>query len=281
MVLQIFLLVLLLSPCLENITNTMKIALTSINQKWEDKEDNKVVCAKCFQRAKQSQADLIIFPEMTLTGFSMNTKLTAERFENSETIKFFSQYSKKNEIASIFGVCLDEKSGVTNTAVFINKLGNIENVYRKIHPFSFAGENNYFVSGNDTTVVNFEETKFGLSICYDLRFPELYRLYANKCQIMVNIANWPERRIDHWNTLIKARAIENQFFVIGVNRVGSDKNGLSYVKSSMVFSPDGTKLDPFDSNEDVLFFDLNPEFVQSYRSSFPVLSDIKIKTIVE
>jgi len=258
----------------------MKIALTSINQIWEDKQENKVVCVRCFEHAKQSKADLIIFPEMTLTGFSMNTKLTAESFEDSETIKFFSQHSKKNEIASIFGVCLDEKSGITNAAVFINKLGIIENVYRKIHPFSFAGENTYFVSGNDTAIVNFEETKFGLSICYDLRFPELYRLYASNCQIMINIANWPERRIDHWNTLLKARAIEDQFFVIGVNRVGSDNNGLSYVKSSIVFSPDGTKLDPVDSKEDVLFFDVNPEFVKSYRSSFPVLSDIKIKTII-
>jgi predicted amidohydrolase len=258
----------------------MRIALASINQKWENKEENKIVCVRCFEQAKQKQSDLIIFPEMTLTGFSMNTKKTAEKFEDSETIKFFSQHSKKNEIASLFGVCFDEKSGVTNAAVFISKLGIIENVYRKIHPFSFAGENTYFVSGSDTAIVSFEETKFGLSICYDLRFPELYRLYANNCQIMVNIANWPERRIDHWNTLLKARAIEDQFFVIGVNRVGSDNNGLSYVKSSMIFSPDGTKVEPIDYNEDLTFFDLNPEFVQSYRSAFPVLSDIKIKNIV-
>jgi len=258
----------------------MKIALTSINLKWENKEQNKIVCVKCFEQAKQAQADLIIFPEMTLTGFSMNTKLTAEKFEDSETIKFFSQHSKKNEIASIFGVCLNEKSGITNTAVFINKLGTIENVYRKIHPFSFAGDNTYFVSGSDTAVVNFQETKIGLSICYDLRFPELYRLYANSCQIMVNIANWPERRIDHWNTLLKARAIEDQFFVIGVNRVGNDNNGLSYVKSTMIFSPDGTKVEPVDSKEDILFFDVNPEYVQSYRAAFPVLSDIKIKSLV-
>jgi len=257
----------------------MKIALASINQKWEDKAENKIVCIRCFEHAKKSQVDLIIFPEMTLTGFSMNTRLTAEKLEDSKTINFFSQHSKSNKIASIFGVCLDEKSGTTNAAVFINKFGNIEKVYRKIHPFSFAGENTYFVSGNDTAVINFQEIHIGLSICYDLRFPELYRLYANSCQIMINIANWPERRIDHWNTLLKARAIEDQFFVIGVNRLGNDNNGLSYVKSSMIFAPDGTRVEPIDSIEDILIFDVNPEFVQSYRSSFPVLSDIKIKTI--
>jgi len=258
----------------------MKIALTSINQKWENKEENMLVCAACFEQAKQSQVDLIIFPEMTLTGFSMNTKLTAEKFEESETINFFSQHSKENNIASIFGVCLDETLGITNSAVFINKLGTIENIYRKIHPFSFAGENSHFVSGSDTVKVNFLETIIGLTICYDLRFPELYRLYANDCQMMVNIANWPERRIDHWKTLLKARAIENQFFIFGVNRVGNDSNGLSYVNSTMAFSPDGAKIEPVDSKEDILFFEVNPNDVQSCRSSFPVLLDIKIKSTV-
>lgn len=222
----------------------MKIATVSLNQEWEDKAANKKRCEKYIEKASLRKADIIIFPEMTLTGFSMNIEKTAERFKNSETVEWFRNEAKKHKINIVFGYTRKVKQKANNDCVVVNRKGNIEAVYTKIHPFSYAGEDKYFISGKEIVMFNINGTNIGLTICYDLRFPEIYQGLSKKSLVIINIANWPDKRKEHWETLLKARAIENQVFMIGVNRTGKDGKGNKYAKSTKVFGPNGKLIKP-------------------------------------
>ncbi|WP_122863683.1 nitrilase-related carbon-nitrogen hydrolase [Campylobacter showae] len=254
----------------------MKIATVSLNQFWEDKYKNLDLCTKHIQLASSKNTDLIIFPEMTLTGFSNNIGSTAENVKNSETIKSFSILAKKFNVAIVFGMVEKNQEKALNKAVFVDKFGNILDDYSKIHPFTFANEDVFFNAGNKLCIVDFYNSKIGLTICYDLRFPELYSSLASKCDLVVNIANWPLKRVDHWNTLLKARAIENQVFVIGVNRIGLDGNGLEYVESSKIFNANGEELKS-EKYENMKIYDLDIIWTKDFRLQFDTVSDRKVK----
>ncbi len=251
----------------------MKIALVSLNQKWEDKKANLQRCAELTKKAKLVGAELIIFPEMTLTGFSMNTTSSEEDAENSPTIKAFSEMASLNQISVFAGVVLKSESKPSNVFITFSADGKEQTRYAKIHPFSFAKENEYFKSGSWLAKIAMSEFTFGLSICYDLRFPELYSALANDCDVLVNIANWPKRRVDHWRTLLKARAIENQVFVIGVNRVGIDANGLEYEHSSLIANSNGEFLQPFLSESEIDVYEISKQDLIDFRKSFSTRQD--------
>jgi predicted amidohydrolase len=176
---------------------------------------------------------------MTLTGFSMNIDKISETETNGKTLEKFKKMAKENNIAIVFGIVIEDNKKAKNRVYFIDNNGVVLNYYDKIHPFSFAGEDKYFNGGDMLSFVNFKSINIGLSICYDLRFPELYSALSSTCDVIINIANWPAKRIYHWNTLLKARAIENQIFMIGVNRTGIDGNSLEYVESSNIFNANG------------------------------------------
>lgn len=254
----------------------MKIALVSLNQIWEDKKANLDLCESYTQKASLENVDLIVFPEMTLTGFSINIMFTAEDENTSETVKSFSALAKKYSIALIFGVVIKDGDKAFNKAIFISKQGDLIGDYSKIHPFSFAGEDKYFNGGNKLSVVKFEDMNIGLTICYDLRFPELYSLLGRKCDLIINIANWPSKRTDHWNTLLKARAIENQIFIAGVNRIGIDGNGLEYIESSNIFNANGEKLD-FEQVDDMKIYEINKVWTKEFKEKFNTTIDRKIE----
>ncbi|WP_066163946.1 nitrilase-related carbon-nitrogen hydrolase [Aliarcobacter cryaerophilus] len=253
----------------------MKIALVSLNQIWEDKEANLNLCEQYIKKASSLNSNLIIFPEMTLTGFSNNISLTAEDFENSETINSFSILAKNFNIAVNFGVVIKDKDKALNKSILIDNFGNILAHYSKIHPFSFANEDKFFNSGDKLTVVEFKDFKIGLTICYDLRFPELYSSLATKCNLIVNIANWPSKRVEHWNTLLKARAIENQIFVAGINRVGIDGNGLEYIESSNIFNANGEELE-FERIDDMKIYKIDKNFTKEFKNKFNTTNDRKV-----
>lgn len=251
----------------------MKIALVSLNQKWEDKSANLLRCEELTKKAKLLGAELIIFPEMTLTGFSMNTSYSEESADQSSSVNAFSSIAKHNQIAVVAGVVL--RSGVkpSNALVAFSDDGKEQARYFKIHPFSFAKENEHFHSGNQLAKMTISEFKFGFSICYDLRFPELYSAMAKDCDVIVNIANWPKRRVDHWRTLLKARAIENQVFVIGVNRVGIDANGLEYEHSSLIVNPNGEFIKPLLSETEIDVYEISQQDLIDFRRSFSTRQD--------
>jgi len=151
--------------------------------------------------------------------------------------------------------------------------GTSQAIYAKIHPFSFAGEDEVLEAGGRLGTVSVGALRLGASICYDLRFPELYAAMAPACNAAIAIANWPARRIAHWRSLLVARAIENQFFMLGVNRTGIDGNQLAYEKSTMAVCPDGTLLEPLVAGEEMDIYDIDTEAAARYRAEFPTMRD--------
>jgi len=254
----------------------MTIATVSLDQIWEDKKENLTLCEAYIKEASDKKVDLIVFPEMTLTGFSINIGSTAEDFENSETIQSFSLLAKQFNIGIIFGVVIKDENKALNKSIFVDSNGKVLDNYTKTHPFSFAGEDKFFNTGNRLMTVNFKSVNFGLTICYDLRFPELYSALGKQTDVIINIANWPAKRVDHWNTLLKARAIENQIFVVGVNRTGLDGNGLEYVESSNVFNANGERLE-FDEYEDMKIYEIDTNWTKEFKTKFNTTNDRKVE----
>ncbi|MGB5849898.1 MAG: carbon-nitrogen family hydrolase [Ignavibacteriaceae bacterium] len=252
----------------------MKIGLIQYNPVWEDKDANKEKITLLFKE-ENSDVDLLIFPEMTLTGFTMRSETYAEEIEG-ESFAYFASLAEKFKCDIIAGI-IEKKSGkYFNTLMHIEKSGKLKNHYHKIHPFSFSDEDKHFSGGDKPVIAAIDEWKIGLSICYDLRFPELYRFYAKEnVRLIIVIANWPDTRIEHWRTLLKARAIENQCYVIGVNRVGKDPK-LNYVGYSSVFDPMGKELISVENEEKVILVDLDKNYVNEVRQKFPFLEDIKL-----
>jgi len=164
---------------------------------------------------------------------------------------------------------------VFNSLIHFDNKGLIRIRYRKIHSFSLAGENKNFSSGDTPVTTRIGKITFGLSICYDLRFPELFRYYGkNKADVLINIANWPVDRIEHWDKLLQARAIENLSYMIGVNRVGEDTT-LEYDGHSSVIDPMGNVIS-CSEKEEILITEIDLEKVEETRTKLPFLNDIRL-----
>lgn len=249
----------------------MKIAVVSLNSVWEDKKANLIELERVLVSIG-SNAEYVIFPEMSLTGFSVTNIGIAEDFENSDSIRYIQQLAIKYSINIIFGLLISRGDNKYNSCIAINKVGDIVTSYEKMHLFSFSGEDKLFSAGNEVKSLPWEGG-WGLSICFDLRFPELYQELSKENLILINIANWPKARVSHWRTLLNARAIENQSFMIGVNRSGIDGNGLEYEESSCVFSPSGDALTPTVMMEEIKIFEINIEEATTYRMKFPIKDD--------
>ena len=253
----------------------MRIALVSLDQLWLDKESNFARCSELVRAAVGKGCSLVIFPEMTLTGYSLDMKAVAESTEHSLSLRQFGQLAHDAEVGIIFGACLlDSDSGnPQNTLCLASREGEVNILYAKTHLFSFAGEDVALQAGNILGLTSVGDLRLGCSICYDLRFPELFSVMAPNCNAVVNIANWPVRRIAHWRALLVARAIENQLFVFGVNRIGTDGNGLQYEESSMAVAPDGTALKPVFTDTEIAIYDIDQTETEQYREAFPTVRD--------
>lgn len=243
----------------------MKVALVSLDQKWEDKVYNMQRCADLVARAAVCGADLVVFPEMTLTGFTMNTQLSAEDAEHSSSLRAFGALAKEHGVSLVAGLVIRQGEKAVNTLVAFSGDGLEQARYAKIHPFSFAGEDLFFKAGDRLAKMQVQKFTFGFSICYDLRFPELYSALAKDCEVLVNIANWPKRRLMHWKTLLQARAIENQAFVIGVNRTGTDGNGLEYERSSVLVNANGEFVVPVFSEGEMDIYEISRQALLDFR----------------
>ena len=251
----------------------MKIGLVQYNPKWEDKETNKEKIRSMVSGF--NDIDLFVFPEMSLTGFTMSSEKFAEGIQG-ESYRFFSEIAVNKSTNIIAGVIERTKNRIYNTAIHINPKGRLEKLYRKIHPFSYSTEDENYDAGSRPSIGKIKKWKFGFTICYDLRFPELFRKYGKKrVHFIVNIANWPDSRIEHWRTLLKARAIENQCYVLGVNRVGDDPK-LHYPGFSSVFDPMGKEIVNVENEEKIIVAELDKEYIKKVREKFPFLEDMKM-----
>lgn len=254
----------------------MKVALISLDQAWEDKASNLRRCQALLSRAvEQGAVDLAILPEMTLTGFTFNTDVSAEDPDTSPTLAAFAELAREHRLALVAGVVLKAGKRPVNTLVAFSSDGREQARYAKIHPFSFAGEDHHFQAGDRLSQMRIAGFTVGFSICYDLRFPELYTALARDCDILINIANWPQRRVRHWRTLLQARAIENQVYVIGVNRIGCDGNGLGYEASSMVVDANGETVAPVFDEGELAIVEIQGEELTAFRKGFSTRQDRK------
>ena len=186
-----------------------------------------------------STVDLVIFPEMFTTGFSMNPISIAETMEGP-TVKWMVTTAKINRIALAGSVVIKENAQYFNRLFFIHPNGHIE-TYDKRHLFTLAKENDQYTSGKERLIVLYKGWRICPLICYDLRFP-VWSRNTNEYDLLVYVANWPSIRINAWDTLLKARAIENISYCIGVNRVGEDENGYEYNGHTAIYNFLGEKL---------------------------------------
>lgn len=251
----------------------MKVALVSLDQKWEDKEYNLRRCTDLVRRSATLGAEMVVFPEMTLTGFTMNTGISMENPDTSVSVNAFAKLAKQHQVSIVAGVVLQSGQKAANALVAFSSDGVERARYIKIHPFSFAGENHFFEAGNCLAKMEIAGFMAGFTICYDLRFPELYSALAKDCNLIINIANWPKRRVHHWKTLLQARAIENQVFILGVNRTGIDGNGLEYERSSLLLNADGEILKPIVTEGEADIYDINLESLDSFLKNFSTKQD--------
>ncbi len=250
----------------------MKIGLIQYNPVWEDKNTNRKKIDNLLAKLKD-KVDLLVFPEMTLTGFTMKASGFAETLFG-DSFKYFAGLANNLHSHILTGIIESKENKFYNSLLHLNKSGELVKVYRKIHPFSYSTEDKHYARGAETVITKMEEWNTGLSICYDLRFPELYRSYGKqKAELIVVIANWPVTRIEHWRTLLKARAIENQCYVAGVNRVGDDP-ALKYNGFSSIFDPMGNEIISSHDEETIITSEILIEKVKETREKLPFLDDI-------
>jgi len=253
----------------------MRIALVSLDQAWRDPDENLRRAEVLIQGVVEQGCAWVVLPEMTLMGFSSEAAAVQEGAENSPSLNGFGSLAKKWNIHLVFGACLKNSGSrrPQNVACYADPSGRAKVVYAKTHPFSHGGEDKAFEAGNALGYLNIGPLRIGLSICYDLRFPMLYSAMAAHCDGVICMANWPKARIDHWKTLLAARAVENQYYLLGINRTGIDGLGVKYEKSSCVANPDGGWNTPVWSSPFADVHDICPERVRMVRESFPVLPD--------
>lgn len=261
----------------------MKIALISFEPVWEDADSSMKKCISLFQRLKKFNLEVCIFPESTLTGFSFSGLNEVSSLSESKYVKLMMEAAKDMGIVLVFGLFhkCDENSKIFNSALVLNRNGDLILRYDKLHLFSPGREDRFISRGSNLGTFAVADTSFGVSICYDLRFPELYSLMAAKCSILINIANWPSQRNDHWSTLLRARSIENQAYVVGVNRYGFDGDQNFFEGRSLVFDPWGELLKPDIVEDEVSVYDVDLTRVKQVRGYFPVIQDRRFKPVLK
>lgn len=252
----------------------MKIELCQTNIIWENKKAN---LEKAEKIISQSNSDLLLFPEMSFTGFSSNTELTGENY--NFTINSVKQLSLKYKKAIAFGWVYKKTEKAENHYTFINENGNILSDYVKIHPFSYSGEDNFFNGGSKINIFHYRDFNICNFICYDLRFPEIFQIASKKADLITVAANWPESRRDHWLTLLKARAIENICYIAAVNCVGNI-GGLYYSGDSCLINPKGEIMETISNKEGSVSFEITND-TNIYRTNFPAKKDRREDLYIE
>ncbi len=247
---------------------------------WEDRFANFSRIEALAQETEPIGADsLVVFPELSTSGFSMNIAAVAEPADG-DSAQFFSGFAKKHRCHVIAGVAGegDEPGSAANEAACYSPDGLEVARYRKMNPFVGATEGNYYPAGTSPVVYPIGEWKVAPLICYDLRFPEPFRTATSMgAELIVVIANWPVVRVDHWTTLVRARAIENQAYVIGVNRAGSDP-AFDYPGASLIVGPQGEILAAADDSATVISAVIDREKLLKWRRDFPAIARLTSAT---
>ncbi|MGY4384187.1 omega-amidase [Pedobacter sp. UYP24] len=253
-----------------NIPN-LKITIFQAYLFWENIDKNLQNLALRLSMGIKEKTDLIILPEMFSTGFSMNAKALAEETDG-KTMKWMSQIADKYECVVAGSIIVKEEDHYFNRLIWMLPDGSYS-FYNKRHLFGLGDEDKNYTPGIEKVIVELKGWKIRLSICYDLRFPVWLRNKDEEYDILLLIASWPDKRSAHWNALIPARAIENQSYVIGVNRVGHDGNEVYHSGHSQCIDPMGKTVYYKPEDEDLYTFSIHYEELVKTRRTFPFLKD--------
>jgi len=265
----------------------MRALLVQLDIAWENRDENHRRVRGLLADVAPKPGDLIVLPEMFDSGFSLNIERTAD--EDGRSRAFLASLARERESYVYAGITLHRPDGMgLNRAIILTPSGETACEYDKLHPFSFGREPERFAPGERGVVTclwesDGESLTLCPAVCYDLRFPELFRVGLGKgAEAFVIGANWPSGRDRHWRTLLEARAIENQAFVLAVNRVGKDPH-LAYTGGSAAFSPTGERLTKANANEPqmqrVVVVGVDPSAVRSWRTTFPACRDRRVDLV--
>ncbi|MDG1731194.1 MAG: amidohydrolase [Algibacter sp.] len=250
--------------------NELKIALIQSDLVWENPEQNRVNFKKKIDNISAA-VDVIILPEMFTTGFTMNAKVVAETMDG-ETISWMKDLALKTEAAIVGSIVISENNKFYNRLLFVEPSGFISS-YDKRHTFTLVGENKTYTAGKEKVILHYKGWKIRPLICYDLRFP-VWSRNTEDYDVLLYVANWPKPRVSAWDVLLKARAIENMCYCIGVNRVGVDGLNSMYSGHSAVYDVLGEELTSFKSNEeDIQIVTLEKRHIRAYRNKLKFLDD--------
>ena len=247
----------------------LQISLVQTNIVWENAAANRKLLSEKFASIKGKQ-QIIILPETFTTGFSMQAEKLAEKMDG-ETAQWMKEEAIKNRCIIAGSLIIEEHGQYFNRMLWVMPNGEIAH-YDKRHLFSYAGEDVDFSAGQKRIIVQVNGWKICLQICYDLRFP-VWARNTDDYDMLLYIANWPEKRNYVWENLLMARAIENMSYVIGVNRVGIDGNGHQYVGNSSIISPLGELLFKETEKEKVITHTFQYSIIEESRQRFPFLND--------
>jgi omega-amidase len=254
----------------------MKIALLQLDIKWNEPEANRAKADFFIRQAAAERCDLVVLPEAFTTGFPMLATMFSE-YSADSTTPFLSSLARELNINIIAGFLTSdpgEQKG-RNIAVAIDRKGLTAGHYSKMYMFTVINEADMIRAGEQPAVFSLDGVAASIFICYDIRFPEIFRTVAPSVQCVFVIANWLTKRIDHWAALLKARAIENQCFVFGINRVGTDGNNISYPGRSLAYDPWGYEICSGGDTEGIITCDIDPDMVTRTRERFPFLLDMR------
>jgi omega-amidase len=252
----------------------MRVAAAQMDITWHDRSANHEKARQMARQAKKAGAELLILPEMFATGFSMDTSITPEALDGV-TPTLLRTLARESGLAIVGGFVLArDDGGPQNVSLAVDPNGNDLALYAKIHQIGLLGEDQSYEPGEWPVPFSIGELNAACFVCYDLRFPELFRLVVDRCELIMVIASWPAGRQSHWDLLLRARATESQCFLVGVNRVGHGGD-LDFIGGSAIIDPLGQVLAHGGDKETLIVADIDPAKVVEVRSSMPFLKDRK------
>ena len=252
----------------------MRCCSAQVSAVWEAPDQTLENVETCFFRAAREEAALISFPEQFSTGWDPSSTKNTEGATGT-IVTGLKRLARKHEIAVIGSFRETGSPRPRNTAIAIDRTGTILAMYSKIHLFAPGLEDRAFSPGTELATFTLEGVRIGLAICYDLRFPDLFRLYRMQgVHAVIVPAAWPKSRLKHWELFIQSRAAENQMYIAGVNTTGTNPVD-RYEGSSLTADPYGTIVAQAGSNQELLYYEIDPLIAEQARMNFPVENDRK------
>lgn len=252
-------------------TRDLKVTIVQTNLEWEDIDANLSNFSKRLEVIEPSSTDLIVLPEMFNTGFTMNASSVAETM-NGKTMEWMAKLAAEKKAVITGSIVVKQDNKFYNRLIWMRPDGSSE-YYNKRHTFRMAEENKTYASGDQKLIVELAGWRICLLVCYDLRFP-VWSRNTGDYDLLIYVANWPERRSHAWRSLLIARAIENQAYTVGVNRIGKDGKDIDYSGYSVVLNPKGEPTSNTKANvESVETITLSYQEIENYRREFPVALD--------